>query len=95
MFLGTIDTTTTRKNRAVSINIRSVTFILIYTYADYSSGSSRDWAFGSLGVPYVYTIELRDTGRYGFVLPADQIIPTGEETFAGLKAAASAILEGR
>ena len=26
-----------------------------------------------------YTIELRDTGKYGFILPASQIIPSGEE----------------
>jgi len=24
---------------------------------------------------------LRDTGRYGFLLPANQIVPSGEETF--------------
>jgi carboxypeptidase A5 len=27
-------------------------------------------------IPYVYSFELRDTGNYGFLLPADQIIPT-------------------
>jgi hypothetical protein len=53
-----------------------------------ASGASDDWAYGVLGVPFVYTLELRDQGRYGFVLPADQIIPTGEETWAGIKAAA-------
>lgn len=29
-----------------------------------------------------FTIELRDTGRYGFELPPEQIIPTGEENYA-------------
>jgi len=28
---------------------------------------------------FAYTVELRDTGRHGFVLPADQIKPSGEE----------------
>jgi len=30
---------------------------------------------------FSYTVELRDTGRYGFVLPPAQIIPTGEENY--------------
>ena len=38
----------------------------------------------SLGVKYSYTIELRDRGHDGFILPADQIVPSGEETLAGL-----------
>merc|ERR1712059_76485 len=38
---------------------------------------AREW-----GIPYSYGIELRDTGMYGFLLPPDQIIPTGEETWA-------------
>ena len=41
-----------------------------------------DYAKGELDVPYVYTIELRDTGASGFLLPEDQIIPTGEEIVA-------------
>nr|CAD7193666.1 unnamed protein product [Timema douglasi] len=44
------------------------------------SGSSVDWVKGSIGVPFTYTYELRDQGRYGFLLPANHIIPTGQET---------------
>jgi len=47
-----------------------------------ASGNAVDFAKGELEVPYVYTIELRDTGHYGFLLPPDQIIPTGEEIMA-------------
>eukprot|EP00735_Rhodelphis_limneticus_P000090 TRINITY_DN1013_c0_g1::TRINITY_DN1013_c0_g1_i1::g.29921::m.29921 TRINITY_DN1013_c0_g1::TRINITY_DN1013_c0_g1_i1::g.29921 ORF type:complete len:439 (+),score=148.58,sp/P48052/CBPA2_HUMAN/42.35/1e-105,Peptidase_M14/PF00246.19/3.9e-82,Propep_M14/PF02244.11/5.1e-15 TRINITY_DN1013_c0_g1_i1:45-1319(+) len=50
-----------------------------------ASGSSVDWAYGIHGIKYSYGVELRDTGRYGFMLPADQIIPSGEETFAAVK----------
>jgi hypothetical protein len=57
-----------------------------------ASGASDDWAYGVLGVPFVYTLELRDTGRWGFLLPEEQIIPTGEETWAGIKAAALEML---
>lgn len=51
--------------------------------ADLASGGSDDWAKGAGNVKFSYTIELRDTGAYGFVLPPDQIIPSGEETFQG------------
>ncbi|XP_070578453.1 carboxypeptidase B-like [Ptychodera flava] len=52
-----------------------------------TAGSSKDWGYGVMGVPYSYTVELRDTGEYGFVLPEDQILPTCQEMYAGLKAA--------
>ncbi len=48
------------------------------------SGGSVDWAYDAQGV-FAYSFELRDTGFYGFELPADQIIPTGEETWAAMK----------
>ena len=37
-------------------------------------------------IEWVYTLELRDEGEYGFLLPANQIQPTVEETWAGIKA---------
>lgn len=52
---------------------------------DAAAGGADDWAKGSAKIKYSYTIELRDTGRKGFLLPSDQIIPTGEETFEGLR----------
>lgn len=47
-----------------------------------ASGGTLDWALGEAGIPYSYGMELRDTGNYGFILPADQIVPTGEEVWA-------------
>jgi murein tripeptide amidase MpaA len=49
-----------------------------------ASGGSVDWAYGDLGIIHSYTPELRDTGSYGFLLPASQIRPSGEETNAAL-----------
>lgn len=50
-----------------------------------ASGSSADYTYGSLNVRWSFAFELRDKGRYGFLLPADQIIPSGIETFEALK----------
>lgn len=46
-----------------------------------AAGGSDDWA-KSIGIKYSYTVELRDKGRYGFVLPAEFIEPTGKEARA-------------
>lgn len=55
---------------------------ILYT----ASGTASDWAYEKAGIKYSYTMELRDTGAYGFLLPKQQIVPTGEETFNGLLA---------
>ena len=47
-----------------------------------ASGGSIDWAHGEAGIFFATTMELRDTGAYGFLLPPQQIIPTAEETWA-------------
>ncbi|XP_070558910.1 carboxypeptidase B-like [Ptychodera flava] len=51
-----------------------------------TSGTTVDWGYGDRGIVHSYTFELRDTGEYGFALPEDQIIPTGEENYAGFVA---------
>jgi hypothetical protein len=55
-----------------------------------TSGTARDWFYGEQATSFNkgyraagYTVELRDTGQYGFLLPPDQIIPNGEEMVAG------------
>ena len=40
------------------------------------------------GIKYTYGMELPDVGRYGFILPAAKIRPTGEETWAAVYAVA-------
>lgn len=32
-----------------------------------------------------FTIELRDTGRYGFVLPREDIVPMGKEIWSAMQ----------
>ncbi len=55
-----------------------------------ASGVAGDWALAELGA-YGFGYELRDTGSFGFELPASQIIPTARETFAGFQAMADAV----
>ncbi|NXI89454.1 CBPA1 Carboxypeptidase, partial [Psophia crepitans] len=60
-----------------------------YTYGSTANtiyladGTTIDWAYDN-GVKYSFTFELRDTGRYGFLLPSSQIIPTATETWPAL-----------
>lgn len=49
-----------------------------------TTGSSVDYVDATGNATYSYTWELRDTGTYGFQLPASQIQPTVRETWAGL-----------
>ncbi|XP_049709359.1 carboxypeptidase B2-like isoform X1 [Elephas maximus indicus] len=46
-------------------------------------GVSQDWIY-DLGIKYSFTIELRDTGRYGFLLPERFIKPTCKEALAAV-----------
>lgn len=61
--------------------------------SDPAAGASDDWYMSWLdSYRYgqetkrgkAYTYELRDTGRYGFVLPEEQIRPSGEEAWAAV-----------
>ena len=52
---------------------------------DPAAGASDDWYRGGLGTRYSFTTELRDTGRWGFELPPNQIIPSGEEFVVGMR----------
>lgn len=56
------------------------------------AGGSDDWAYGTDIFRYSQTVEVRDTGRFGFLLPPDQIIPTAQETWAAIQATARFII---
>ncbi|XP_026844068.1 zinc carboxypeptidase [Drosophila persimilis] len=51
-----------------------------------ATGTSVDWVFNELDKKVAFTIEYRDLGRYGFILPPVQIIPNCEELMAGMLA---------
>lgn len=56
-----------------------------------AAGASDDWAKGVMKIKYSYTVELRDTGRFGFTLPASYIKSTGEETMKMIHEFAKAV----
>uniref|UniRef100_A0A8D0GQ79 Peptidase M14 domain-containing protein n=1 Tax=Sphenodon punctatus TaxID=8508 RepID=A0A8D0GQ79_SPHPU len=56
-----------------------------------SSGCSDDWAYDQ-GIRYSFAFELRDQGKYGFLLPESQIKPTCKETMLAVKYIANYIL---
>jgi len=66
-------------------------FLFVPVFADENSGGSKDYTYGALKIKYSFALELRDRGRYGFLLPANQIVPTARETFEGIKAMAKAM----
>ena len=49
------------------------------------SGSAIDYSYDVSKIKYSFTTELRDTGKYGFILPANQILPTALESWEGVK----------
>ena len=62
-----------------------------YTRIYPTSGGIKDYAYGALGI-LSWTIELRDLGANGFVLPANQILPNAQEAYAGVLALADQCL---
>ncbi|KAL8187856.1 UNVERIFIED_CONTAM: hypothetical protein K2H54_057184 [Gekko kuhli] len=56
-----------------------------------ASGCSEDWAY-SQGIKYSFAFELRDKGKYGFLLPESQIKPTCQEIVLAVKVIANYVL---
>ncbi|XP_012162318.1 uncharacterized protein LOC101461300 isoform X2 [Ceratitis capitata] len=59
-----------------------------------AAGGSDDWAKGFAGIKYAYTIEMGDTGRYGFVLPASHIESNGRDGYTFVDTVARAVTQG-
>lgn len=56
----------------------------------FASGTATDWFAGQRHV-LSWTLELRPDGSPGFLLPADQIVPTTDEAWAALTAVAAGL----
>ncbi|XP_072163476.1 carboxypeptidase B-like [Diadema setosum] len=84
---------------AKAVNALQSVYGTSYTYGPSArtlyaaSGCSEDWGFATLNAKYSYVVELRDTGNYGFLLPEEQILPTGLETYEAVKALCKHMVE--
>ncbi len=52
------------------LKMKDLTTIFLSIIPDVASGGSDDWAKGGAGIPFSYTVEMRDEGTFGFQLPA-------------------------
>lgn len=68
-----------------------VIHLFFLPHTDLAPGGSDDWAY-DLGIKYSFTIELRDTGTYGFLLPPQEIKPTCIEAISAVKEIAQHVL---
>ena len=50
-----------------------------------AAGTTKDFMYEKRGIPLSWTWELRDTGDYGHLMPAEEIRPCFEEILEGIK----------
>ncbi|KIY52782.1 peptidase M14, carboxypeptidase A, partial [Fistulina hepatica ATCC 64428] len=58
-------------------------------------GNVLDWMYARQGIKYSYSVHLRDTGTYAFLIPPEWILPVGEEISAMISYIASFITKQR
>jgi murein tripeptide amidase MpaA len=75
------------RDAIASVHGRVYTAGPTYTTIYPVSGGSLDWSYGDRGVLGM-SIEVRDAGGYGFIMPAAEIIPNAQENFEGAMALA-------
>lgn len=56
-------------------------------------GDVVDWTYGQQDIKWSFSMELPDTGTWGFLLPPAQIRPVAEETVEGLLYLAHFVLQ--
>ena len=57
-----------------------------------TAGCIEDWTYTTIG-NMGFCVEVRDTGTYGFVMPASEILPNARENFAGAEAMMEELLK--
>lgn len=72
------------RNGTVAVNGRNYVAGQSSTTLYLVSGGSKDWYYDRFNAA-AYSVELRDTGSYGFLLPENQITPTQDEAWGGFK----------
>jgi len=75
-----------------TVHARRYTIGPLYTTLYPASGAAVDWYYGGASL-LGYTIEVRDTGSYGFVMPSAEIIPNARENFEGCMALAEFVMQ--
>ena len=66
---------------------------MLILFSDPAAGTSADY-YNLAGTRFTYTPELRDNG-YSFLLPPDQIIPSGEEMWEAFRVMFDKVIEGK
>ena len=69
------------KNAIAAVNGKNYTAGPSGSTYGLTAGCIDDWTYGNQGL-MAGTIEVRDTGTYGFVMPTSEIIPNAKENFA-------------
>ncbi|VDN29028.1 unnamed protein product [Gongylonema pulchrum] len=84
-------------NDLVRIHLRKLIWKMTKNLSDPSAGGSDDWAKAKAGVKFVYLLELRPGEEEwdGFLLDRRQLIPTGRETWAGVRVVIDAIMKSQ
>merc|ERR1739848_864214 len=78
-------------------SVRGTDFVYgsIYHTLYTASGCTVDFMYETHNVACSTTVELPDTGYYGFLLPERYILPVAEEIYEGYKVMAQAVIDGQ
>lgn len=70
----------------IIINNNLLLFIIILFFKiDPASGSTIDWIALNTDAKYSWCFEMRDTGKYGFMLPEELIDPAFIDIWTGIE----------
>jgi murein tripeptide amidase MpaA len=73
---------TAMQNGVKSVNNRTYQSGNSWSTYGATAGCAEDWTYNTVG-SMGFCVEVRDTGSYGFVMPASEILPNAKENLAG------------